>query len=217
MKKGKLIIVEGPDFAGKSTCINSAIFDNSDFNTENLVISREPGSYFNDENYFICNEIRSTLLKEKTSIKNEALLFAASRYFHTLSIIDKLNKGFNVLCDRYFISSLCYQGLVLGSKKIYDYNKLALNLLKDYEVHNIIFLLSYDTYNKRRSYRKADAMEQVSEEVIKKRLDKFSNIDKDLKELELNSWIENLHFVDANASKEEVNKKVTSIINNIIG
>lgn len=216
MKKGKLIVIEGPDFAGKSTCISS-IFEDDIVNTGNLLISREPGSYFNDSYYSICNDIRKTLLKEKMSVNNEALLFAMSRYFHTLSIVENLNKGFNVICDRYFISSLCYQGPSLGIDKVYEYNKHALELLKDYEVHNIIFTLTYETYKKRSSYRKADAMEQVSEDVIKQRLNRVSNIHEDLKALNMNEWIKRISYVDANKTQDEVFKQVKTIMNNIIG
>ena len=217
MKKGKLIIFEGTDYAGKSTCIRTLV---DKLKKENIkfVNTIEPGNLLQDSKHeLLCNKIRLHLLNNKQDSRTEALLFAMSRYFHTLDIIEYLNKGYYVICDRYFISSLAYQSINIGVYNVYEYNKHALELLKDYEVYNFIFTLDYDTYKKRSSYREQDAMEKVSENIVKLRLKNMSKIKETLKPLNMNKWINNLYFIDATQTKEEVFNNVEQIINKIIG
>lgn len=217
MSKGELIIVDGPDFAGKTTVIKhlEQLLKKQE---KKVITTFEPGSNIVEKrHYSLCNEIRKQLLTKKHDDNAEALLFAMSRYFHTLDIVEYLKDGYYVICDRYFLSSLAYQGHKIGGHSVYSYNKPALDLLDDYKVHNIVLTLDIDTYKERASKRDKDAMEDVSEEEIKIRLNNVIHADIGLDMLGMSKWAYDLRFVDGTNSKEEVLKEVQTIINNIIG
>ena len=128
MKKGKFIIIEGPDFCGKSTQIE--LLKNS--NIDNIMFTREPGSYLPISN-LECENIRKYILSNNLTALEESKYFAKARLIHTKEIIDLLNKGVNVISDRYIVSSLAYQGYAqnLGAETILDINKDVLELLKE--------------------------------------------------------------------------------------
>lgn len=105
---GKFITLEGPDGSGKSTIINLI----SDYMREkhiDFVVTREPGGTL------IGEEIRDIILDNKNinmGSETEALLYAAARSQHVHEkIIPALNDGKNVICDRFLLSSLAYQGV----------------------------------------------------------------------------------------------------------
>src|SRR5690606_35806196 len=56
-----------------------------------------------------------------------ALLFAADRLDHVAHEIQpKLDEGVHVICDRYRLSSLVYQGIHLPDSWVFDLNRYAL-------------------------------------------------------------------------------------------
>ena len=121
---GKFIIIEGPDFCGKSTQIN--LLDiNGYFKDHDIFFTREPGSFL-PESCDKCEEIRDKILFQDYSPFDEALLFAESRFYHTQDISRILNKYDKavVVSDRYIISSMAYQGYAqgLGESLIYKMN-----------------------------------------------------------------------------------------------
>ncbi len=132
MRKGRLITLEGPDTAGKTTLVEKLktalpiIYPDDTF-----LFTREPGNLLYGE-FNKSESIREKLLTDNTLTADEqAKLFAESRYYHTIEIIKELNKGNHVITDRYLFSSIIYQGLELGFSKILDYNKETLKLLKE--------------------------------------------------------------------------------------
>lgn len=216
MEKGKLIILEGTDFAGKTTCIK-ALKDDLESKSIKFVTTLEPGSGLKEGNFYdFCNDIRMKLLTEKYDSKVEAWMFATSRYFHTLDIINYLNNGYHVICDRFFISSLAYQAIKIGISNVYDYNKLALDLLKDYEVYNLIMTLDFDVYKTRSLLRENDVIENVSEKMIKLRIDNMKDAKTILSVLKMEKWKENTYFIDATQTKEKQIKECIETINKII-
>lgn len=125
MKKGKFIVFEGGEGSGKTT-ISNMIFDFLRDNNIECIKTREPGGIKISEN------IREIILdKENTSMdpKTEALLYAAARRQHLVEkVITNLNEGKHVLCDRFILSSLAYQGYArnLGIQEVYNINKFAI-------------------------------------------------------------------------------------------
>jgi dTMP kinase len=83
-------------------------------NDKEFVFTREPGG----NGIKINEDIRLILLDPKNtnmSHKTEALLYAASRAQHVEELISpSLDKGINVVCDRYIDSSIVYQGHCRG-------------------------------------------------------------------------------------------------------
>ena len=105
--KGIFIVFEGGEGIGKSTQ-SKLLKAWLEQEGENVVLSREPGG--SD----LGIEIRKILLSHSTgeiSPRAEALLYAADRAHHVYSVIrPALAAGEVVISDRYFDSSIAYQG-----------------------------------------------------------------------------------------------------------
>lgn len=109
------VVIEGVDFAGKTTLLkNLKIFLEKDIEIkkyfQEIIYSREPAG----EPIDLCKTIRNICLGNefKLSNKTSALFFFASRSHHIENLIEPaLKKQKNlVICDRFFLSTLVYQG-----------------------------------------------------------------------------------------------------------
>ena len=120
------ITFEGPDGSGKSTIIQK-VYDYLIENNYDVIKTREPGGSP------IAEKIRNLILDtENTEMgyRTEALLYAASRAQHVEeTILPALNENKIVLCDRFLISSLAYQGVGrnLGIENVRKINEFAIN------------------------------------------------------------------------------------------
>lgn len=123
---GQFITLEGPDGSGKSTIIK-LLGEYLEEKGIDFIMTREPGGTP------IGEEIRDIILDNKNTNmgpETEALLYAASRggqHVHE-KIIPALEKDKLVLCDRFVLSSLAYQGVgrQLGIKEVKMINDFAL-------------------------------------------------------------------------------------------
>lgn len=120
--KGKLIVFEGVEGAGKTTQMQRLIqfLQVSCFLRVRLVATREPGGTE------LGRGLRHLLLKqdggESVSDRAELLMYAADRAQHVETFLKpELSKGTIVLCDRFTDSTIAYQGYGRG---------LKLNLIK---------------------------------------------------------------------------------------
>lgn len=123
MERGKLVVFEGPEGAGKTTQIRQL--------TERLTTSgipcvavREPGGTP------VGDAIREILLDPERQITaaTEALLFMASRAeLIAREILPSLEEGKTVLLDRFFLSTYAYQvvGRGLPEEEVRASNRLA--------------------------------------------------------------------------------------------
>ena len=118
--KGIIISIEGGEGSGKGTVIKKLKEMFPDF-----VFTREPGGCK------IAEEIRNVIVdKENVGMTpvTEAMLFAAARNQHLVDkVIPALNNGKVVVFDRYYDSSLVYQGIArgLGMDVVWEINKVA--------------------------------------------------------------------------------------------
>ena len=217
MKKGRLITLEGPDTAGKTTLVEKLktalpiIYPDDTF-----LFTREPGNLLHGE-FNKSESIRERLLTDNTLTANEqAKLFAESRYYHTIEIIKELNKGNHVITDRYLFSSIIYQGLELGFSKILDYNKETLKLLKEnnIDINNLVLQISIETYEERMSKKTKDAMENVDDRMIRDRI-LYHNIVKTVNE-DLNNHLGTVYTIDANKTPSDVVIEALNHIHKII-
>ena len=217
MKKGRLITLEGPDTAGKTTLVKKLktalpiIYPDDTF-----LFTREPGNLLHGE-FNKSESIRERLLTDNTLTANEqAKLFAESRYYHTIEIIKELNKGNHVITDRYLFSSIIYQGLELGFSKILDYNKETLKLLKEnnIDINNLVLQISIETYEERMSKKTKDAMEDVDNRMIRDRI-LYHNIVKTVNE-DLNNHLGTVYTIDANKTPSDVVIEALNHIHKII-
>ena len=137
MKKGLFITFEGLDGSGKTTQIKllDSYLKGEGFD---VILTREPGGTE------IGRKIREILLDKKNqdiSHKTETFLFLASRAELTSKVIvPALREGKIVICDRFFDSTLVYQGIArgLGVEEILEMSLWATDGL----VPDITFLLS---------------------------------------------------------------------------
>jgi len=104
MNKGKFIVIDGGDGAGKSSQLKKL----KDFFGEQVVVTREPGGSPYAE------EIRHLILKSPNAGQADAktlfALFWAGRRDHIKNtILPALNAGKHVICDRFDSSTFAYQ------------------------------------------------------------------------------------------------------------
>jgi dTMP kinase len=135
--KGFFITFEGIDGSGKTTQINllDKYLKDRGFG---VVLTREPGGTA------LGDEIREILLNPQNtgmSSRAETLLFEASRAQLVEEVIKpSLEKGKIVICDRFFDSTIAYQGAArgLGVKEILDLSLWATSGL----VPDLTFLIT---------------------------------------------------------------------------
>ena len=101
MKKGKFIVLEGGDGAGKGTVVKHL---QKTLPKGKFVFSREPGGTIVGE------KVREILLGEDMSPVTELMLHFSYRFEHIEQvIIPNLNKGIHVVSERYIASTYAYQ------------------------------------------------------------------------------------------------------------
>ncbi len=122
--KGKLIVIEGTDCSGKETQSNLLVenLNKRGFLTEKYCFPNYAsptgkiiaGPYLGKPDYGIgyFNEGASNVDPYVAS-----LYFAADRKYNIKDIQDRLNKGINVVVDRYIDSNLAHQSSKLENKK----------------------------------------------------------------------------------------------------
>jgi dTMP kinase len=187
------ITFEGPDGSGKSTqaeLLRHALVAEG----RDVVLTREPGGTDLGE------RIRELLLDGGAmSPWAEAALFAASRAQHVDQVIlPALDRGADVVCDRYVDSSLAYQGIArgLGVDEVLELNLRATRgLLPDVTV---LLLLDRDT---------AAARSGTSDRLEREGPDFRARVDGAYREL-AKRFPERIVAVDASGEPEEVAREV---------
>lgn len=155
--RGNFITLEGADGSGKSSFCRRMEKELSDLGIQ-YVTTREPGGTV------ISERIRSILLDRahaEMSPRAEALLYAASRAQHVEEVIrPALEAGKLVLCERYVLSSVAYQGYgrELGEEPVTMINTFATDGL----VPDLTLFFSVDP--KQTLARKALAADRLEEE-----------------------------------------------------
>jgi dTMP kinase len=120
IKPPYFISFEGGEGAGKTTLINK-LKDTLENQGYSVILTREPGGSL------LGDAIRDLVLhrdkKMKMGSKAELLLFLSARAQHVEEVIKPaLDSGKIVLCDRFYDSSVAYQGYArgLGPKEVED-------------------------------------------------------------------------------------------------
>lgn len=203
-KKGYFIVFEGADGAGKSTHVKNLKNYLEEEKARSVFVTAEPTQSA------LGGMIRDALGGETKRNSDElAALFLADRISHNVSekngIEVHLQNGEDVISDRYYYSSLAYQGLESDFKWVADMNlncpairkpDLCIYLDLDPETcfsHIHSTRLHYEIYEK-------DAT------VIKNVHDNF------MKVFEYLGESENIICIDASRSKEEVDKDIFAIV-----
>lgn len=122
--RGRFIVVEGPDGTGTTTQAH-ALADWFAERGERVHVTQQPSPLP------IGRMIRERLRSrgedpELSEWRTLALLFAADRLEHVAQEIEpRLADGEHVICDRYMLSSLVYQGLHVADAWVFDINRHA--------------------------------------------------------------------------------------------
>ncbi|TCS88754.1 dTMP kinase [Keratinibaculum paraultunense] len=204
--KGIFIALEGPDGSGKSTIMKLL----NDYFTErniDVIVTREPGGTE------IGEEIRRIILDNRYDNmlpETEALLYAASRGQHVHEkILPALNEGKIVICERFILSSLAYQGVGrnLGIKEVKMINDFAIKGIRP--DLTLFFSVDPEITLKRKIYIKGgDRLEREGYEFHNKVYEGY------MKLLKMNPA--NVKIIDATKSIEEVFKQSIYYIENIL-
>ena len=203
---GKFIVFEGPDGSGKTTILNKVneILISKGYKTNLL---REPGGTF------ISEKIRDIIIDNENinmDAKTEALLFAASRaQLVSEKIKPLMEAGEIILCDRFVLSSLTYQGVGrgLGIDEIKAINDFATDGLK--ADLTVFFNIDYkDALIRKRANFTADRLENEEFDFHKKIFDAYLDMAK--------LYQDEICEIDASKSIDEVSKYALDLILNIL-
>ncbi|MDR2646432.1 MAG: dTMP kinase [Holosporaceae bacterium] len=137
--KGKFITLEGGEGVGKSTQTQLLAERLSNLR-QKVKITREPGGGV------IGEQVREILKKNSAELDSicEILLLFAARRDHFVNLISPwLEEGYFVICDRFYDSSLIYQGL-LKEVAIGDIMELKRMAIGNFEP-DLTFVLDVNT------------------------------------------------------------------------
>ena len=127
--KGKLIVIEGIDGSGKSTCAKNLAEKLNSINIKTIYTFEPTHSHYGAK-------LRGGMLSEDLDAEEELLLFVKDRKEHIEYMIKPaLEEGYFIILDRYFYSSIAYQ----GAKGI-NINRI-INMHKDFIIKpDIVFI-----------------------------------------------------------------------------
>lgn len=175
---GKFIVFSGLDASGKTTNRDHVDIQLRDKQVD-YSITREPGGTV------FAERIRELLLSPEHSISplSEVMMFYAARLDHTEKlIIPYLEKGYHVLCDRYYDSTWAYQSPICP--EVCAVHSICMNHLRKPDMtilYDIPAELAFERIIKNRGVEAAknDRFESRSLEYFNKVRDNFLNLAKD--------------------------------------
>lgn len=196
---GKFIVFEGPDRGGKST---QAALLKTYFETlgREVLLTREPGGTT------MAESVRKILLEPGANVtpRAELMLYEAARAQHTEEkILPALNAGKIVVCERYTMSTLAYQGYGRGLDldMISRLNDIASGGLK--ADLTCVFLMPDNLFATRATDLPADRIE-LEEDSFRRKMR--------LGYRELAAKTENTVLIDAQKSIAEISAEIQSLI-----
>ncbi|MEG0708092.1 MAG: dTMP kinase, partial [Cellulosilyticaceae bacterium] len=130
MNKGLFIALEGGEATGKTTTAK-ALKERLENEGFEVVITREPGGIPSAE------AIRNNIMDYHVDAKTEVLLYLAARREHLVSkVIPALKEGKIVITDRFYLSSLVYQGHArgLGIDTVRELNHFVCDIYPDLNI-----------------------------------------------------------------------------------
>ena len=198
--RGKFIVFEGIDASGKDTQFD-LLKDRLNKEGISTIFTKEPTD----------NKIGKLIREEYLSGKDNSdkriisLLMAADRLDHISNseygILQYLEKGYNVISNRYILSSYAYDGTFNGYNFVCDINRMAKNLLTaDITIYididpKIAFERINTNRDKKEIYENLKTLEEVRESYLD--LINFDSVNKklygDCYIIEGNDTIENIH------------------------
>lgn len=200
---GKFIVFEGMDGSGKGTCLQR-IADYLKSKNVDFIITEEPNA-----KYGIRNTIKSELLQKQ--IVKDALVdlfaFSLDRQLHVENEIKvALSENKIILCDRYYHSTIAYQGYVQGIPLDYVLRTQSIFPKPDL---TLIFDLPVEIAIARAAERGAVKDKYETLEFQTKLREAYLDLAKTLNE--------KIVIIDATKSREEIEQQVIKTIEPILG
>ncbi|RMA97897.1 dTMP kinase [Hydrogenothermus marinus] len=200
--KGLFITFEGVEGAGKST---QAKMLYEYFNNKKIkaILTKEPGG---TKTGLKIREILLSHTDEKFTGISELFLYEADRNLHIENVIKpNLEKGINVICDRFIDSTLAYQGYARGLniELIKQLNNIATNGLKP----NITFLIDIPVEEGLKRIKNERNIDRIEKEDIyfhKRLREGFLKIAEEEKE--------RIFVIDGTKDKKEIFKNILNIL-----
>jgi dTMP kinase len=205
-KRGRFIVLDGPDGVGKTT---HARILSAELQRHGVTVNalREPGGTALGE------AIRKMLL-DQTKIHIDALaetfLFQAARaQLIREVIVPALDRGEWIICDRFTLSTLVYQGYAGGIKKktIKELSDAAIDGVKP-DAYFVLCLPS-EISAERRAIRKADRMESKGDTYLD---NVFKGFTKEAKQRG-NKY----KMIDGRGSEGDVQKRIWAHVEKLLG
>lgn len=201
MKRGKFLIVEGGEGAGKTTVVRY-IVEKLNKNNIPVLSTREPGGSP------VAESIRQSFINSKLDAVSQLYCFAAARAVWVEQFLrPALDAGKNVISDRSFPATYVYQGLTAGLglsfvKKIND------NTMRDIKPDLIIVLDVSYAEGMKRSFDSGEtnAFEKESLSYHKKVNRNYISLARK------NNW----SIIDANRPLEEVTERAYALVYDIV-
>ncbi len=204
--KGLFITLEGPDGSGKST-IARFLADYLKEKGYDVVTTREPGGTK------ISEDIRDIILDNNNtnmSYVTEALLYAASRAQHvSQKIRPAIEAGKIIICERFVLSSLVYQGIArgLGIEKVKEINDFA---IQGVEPDLILFFDIPPDIALRRKTRK-----NQGDRLEREKLDFHERVYEGYLSL-MEIYKDKIELIDATKTKDDTFEQVKAALDNLL-
>ncbi len=170
MTRGKFIVFEGIDGSGKST---HAVLLKERLEKEGyrVYLTREPTEGE-------AGVLLRRLLTGKADLPEQAIagLFMTDRIDHILNaktgMLRHLEEGEIVICDRYYFSSLAYNGAYAPMEWVIELNRLAMDTLRPdltlfLDIRPETFLSRIESRGSTERYEKVEVLEKVRENYFK--------------------------------------------------
>lgn len=204
--KGRFIVFEGIDGAGKSTQI-TLLEKHLKKMGRRVFITSEPTQSVTG------GALRDALSGNYKRTPTEmAAMFLADRVFHNVNencgIKQALERGFDVICDRYYYSSCAYQGMDTDLDWVMDMN---LNC-PDIQKPDLCIFLDLDAQSSKKRIDSNRATVEIFEDSSNKLdtiRDKFFEVFGKMKD-------ENICVIDASGTVDEVSMLIKKAIEGII-
>ena len=197
---GIFIVIDGIDGAGKTTQVN-LLAKQLQYAGETVVVSKEP------TNGVWGKKIRETATTGRLPVAEELEAFLKDReeHIHT-KILPNLEKGSVVIVDRYFYSTIAYQGI----REIEDLQQLEVEVKQNALKPDAVFIIDIDP--RIAAIRITDRDGQPNE---------FEKLEDQIKIREIFGMLCNedlsINVIDGNKTINDVNKDVATItVNGIL-
>ena len=209
--RGRFITFEGPEGSGKTTQAGRLVARVKKLGLD-VLYAREPGGTPTGE------AIRQILQFEKAGepicAETEVLLFAASRAQLVQNVIlPALERGTNVVCDRFADSTTAYQGFGRGFSidQMLTINQFAI----DGAVPDVTLLLDVDVeLGFRRLAQRHQATSSTWDRIEREEKAFHEKVRKGYLELALR-WPERFRVIDARQDEDAVERDVWRVLENV--